>query len=403
MRSPWLLYSRLSGTTRSLYHLEIRQTPGLHAQLRSARRLSQRAETASGERGYNPLDPLQSRSRAQKSAKNDAAHFKRLSAAALACMGIVAGIVLTVDPSGGAGTSGSSKNTLKADSSRSGGETFQGSRVVVAPGGAKLVAQVEAGEDVELVPTGNSSVPHFPRTIHLPTDSEPNNKDSEYTLIGLGIRTVSFLKIQVYVVGLYVRTTSLSKIQSRLVKRVNPLATTLLPGERDELRLALLDPEKSYLIWDVLLKESSNGLDTAFRVVPTRGTDFQHLRDGWMRGIISKTQAASQRGDKEFSDDSFGRSVKEFSALFGGKGKAPKGSVVLLTRDGSGKLDMMHQSSDEQITHLGSVEDERISRLIWLGYLGGKSVSSEAARKEIIDGIMALVERPVGTAAAKVT
>ena len=64
---------------------------------------------------------------------------------------------------------------------------------------------------------------------------------------------------------------------------------------------------------------------------------------------------------------------------------------------------MMHQASEEQITHLGSVEDERISRLIWLGYLGGKSVSSEAARKEIIDGIMALVERPVGTAAARVT
>jgi hypothetical protein len=402
MRSSRLLYSRLSSTTRQLYHLDIRQTPGLHAHLGSARRLSQRAHTTSGERGYNPLDPLQNRSRAQTSAKNDAAQFKRLSVAALACMGIVAGIVLTVDPSGGAGKS-TSKNALKADSSRSAGETFQGKRVVVAPGGAKLLAQVGEGEDVELVPTGNSSVPHFPRTIHLPTDSKSNSKDAEYTLIGLGIRTVSFLRIQVYVVGLYVRTTSLSKIQSRLVKRVNHLATTLLPGEKDELRTALLDPENSYLIWDALLKDSSNGLHTAFRVVPTRGTDFQHLRDGWVRGIISKTQAASQRGDKEFSDESFGKSMKEFSALFGGKGKAPKGSVVLLTRDGSGKLDMMHQASEEQITHLGSVEDERISRLIWLGYLGGKSVSSEAARKEIIDGIMALVERPVGTAAARVT
>jgi len=187
-----------------------------------------------------------------------------------------------------------------------------------------------------------------------------------------------------------------------LVKRVNYLATTLLPGERDELRAALLDPENSYLIWDTLLRDTSDGLETAFRVVPTRGTDFQHLRDGWIRGIIAKTQAASQRGDKEFSDESFGNSVKDFSALFG-KGKAPKGSVLLLTRDGRGKLDMVHQASDEQITHLGSVDDERISRLIWLGYLGGKSVSSEAARAEIINGILELVERPVGTAATKVT
>ena len=337
MRSSRLLYSRLSSTTRPLYPLDIRQTFGLHAQLGSAPWLSQRAHTTSGERGYNPLDPLQNRSRAQTSAKNDAAQFKRLSVAALACMGIVAGIVLTVDPSGGAGKP-TSKNTLKADSSRSAGETFQGNKVVVAPGGAKLLAQVGAGEEVELVPTGNSSVPHFPRTIHLPADSESNSKDAEYTLIGLGIRTVSFLKIQVYVVGLYVRTTSLSKIQSRLVKRVNYLATTLLPGEKDELRTALLDPENSYLIWDALLKDSSNGLHTAFRVVPTRGTDFQHLRDGWIRGIIAKTQAASQRGDKEFSDESFGKSMKDFSALFGGKGRHRREAWSCSHETGAGGL-----------------------------------------------------------------
>jgi hypothetical protein len=310
-------------------------------------------------------------------------------------MGIVAGIVLTVDPSG-------DKNTLKADSP-SVGDTFQGAKVVVAAGGSKLLTQDPAGQEIELIPTGNSSVPHFPKTIRLPDISEANSKDSEYTLIGLGIRTVSFLSIQVYVVGLYVKTTSLAKIQSRLVKRVNSLATTLLPGERDELRTALLDPENSYTIWDTLLRETSNGLETAFRVVPTRGTDFQHLRDGWVRGITAKTQAASQRDDKQFNDESFGKSMQEFNALFGGKGKAPKGSVVLLTRDGSGKLELMHQGSDEQISHLGSINDERISRLIWLGYLGGKTVSSEAARKEIINGIMALVERPVGTAAAMVT
>lgn len=394
MRSSRLVYSRLSSTTRSLYHLDTRRTPGLHAQFRSVRRLAQQTHTTS-ERGHNPLDPLKNRTRAQTSAKNDATQFKRLSAAALVCMGIVAGIVLTVDPSG-------DKNTLKADSP-SVGDTFQGAKVVVAAGGSKLLTQDPAGQEIELIPTGNSSVPHFPKTIRLPDISEANSKDSEYTLIGLGIRTVSFLSIQVYVVGLYVKTTSLAKIQSRLVKRVNSLATTLLPGERDELRTALLDPENSYTIWDTLLRETSNGLETAFRVVPTRGTDFQHLRDGWVRGITAKTQAASQRDDKQFNDESFGKSMQEFNALFGGKGKAPKGSVVLLTRDGSGKLELMHQGSDEQISHLGSINDERISRLIWLGYLGGKTVSSEAARKEIINGIMALVERPVGTAAAMVT
>jgi hypothetical protein len=317
-------------------------------------------------------------------------------------MVIMAGVVLTIDPSGGGPKSSSSNTTIKADSSQTTKETFQGNKVVVAPGGTKLLAHDAAGEEIELVPTGNSSVPHFPKTIHLPADSE-SEKDMEYTLIGLGIRTVSFLRIQVYVVGLYVRTSSLAKLQSRLIKRVNPLATTLIPGEKEELRTSLLDPEASYRIWDAMLRDTSNGFDSVIRIVPTRGTDFQHLRDGWVRGITAKTQAASLRGDKEFMNESFGKSMKDFSSLFGGKGNAPKGSVVLLSRDEHGILDLMHQASNQQITHLGSIGDERIARLIWLGYLGGKTVSSESARKEIVDGIIELVERPVGTAAAKVT
>jgi hypothetical protein len=51
---------------------------------------------------------------------------------------------------------------------------------------------------------------------------------------------------------------------------------------------------------------------------------------------------------------------------------------------------------------LGEVQDERISRAVWLNYLAGKSVASEPARASIVDGIMEFVERPVGTVATQV-
>lgn len=297
-------------------------------------------------------------------------------------------------------------SAVKADAPKGSEEHFQGKPIVVVGGGAKVVAQDErTGEEIELVATGTSSVPHFPKTIQLPTaDVADGAGTSEYTLIGLGIRTVSFLSIQVYVMGLYVQTSSLAALQSKLIKKVNPAASSLIPGEKDTLRTKLLDPEQSYQVWDEVLRESLGEVNSAFRIVPTRGTDFAHLRDGWVRGITARSQDAGRRGDMEFSDESFATAMKSFTTLLGGKGKAPKGSSVILTRDISGKLGVIYQ---EKITtepeQFGTLNDERIARLIWLNYLGGKNVSSEEARRKIVDGIVELVERPVGTVATMVT
>jgi Chalcone isomerase like len=382
------------------------------------RRLSSKRTTQTQTSGYNPLDTLRNRKRVQSSITDDVNKFNRLAIATVLCMIITGGIIFSLDPpeknqsalqdqsiqsESKSTPSWTSWSKFKAETIAGSEEKFQGKPVVVAAGGAKLLAHDEAsGEDIELVQTGTSSVPHFPKTIRLPKAGGPNSEEMEYTLIGLGIRTVSFLGIQVYVVGLYVQTSSIAELQSRFIKRVNPLATTLISGEKEELRKALLDPEQSYKVWDDILRDTNTNINTAFRIVPTRGTDFQHLRDGWVRGITNRTQAASSRGDNQFSDESFGSSMRNFTSLFGGKGKAPKGTVVVLTREGNGKLGVLYQDKITNAEQFGTVDDERIARLIWLGYLGGKSVSSEDARKHVVDGIIELVERPIGTVAAKI-
>ncbi|KAF2668604.1 chalcone isomerase [Microthyrium microscopicum] len=293
---------------------------------------------------------------------------------------------------------------IRADSSREGEDKFQGKPVVVAAGGAKLLAHDEkTGEDLEVVPTGTSTIPHFPKTMNLPIPGAVNEEETEYTLVGLGVRTVSFLSIEVYVVGLYIQTSSLSALQAKFIKHINPLASSLIPGEKEKLRSTLLDPEESYRLWDEILKDTSGDVNSAFRIVPTKNTDFQHLRDGWVRGIKARTQAAGSKGNLEFTDEGFGSSMGEFNALFGRKGKAPKGSVLVLTRDGSGRLGVIYQDKSGATENFGTLEDERIARLIWLGYVGGKNVSSEDARKKIIDGVIHLVERPLGTAATQIT
>src|SRR5699024_6165552 len=75
------------------------------------------------------------------------------------------------------------------------------------------VIRIQGQDGVDQVETGTSTIPHFPSTIRLPKLLDPGSlnpsdevlpsglEDEEYQLLGLGIRTVSFLSIQVYVVG----------------------------------------------------------------------------------------------------------------------------------------------------------------------------------------------------------
>lgn len=287
------------------------------------------------------------------------------------------------------------------------------------PGQVRVVGQKPGVPEVkldaegnELVETGTSSVPHLPRTIRLPaaTTTLTAGDEEEYTLLGHGIRTVSFLSIQVYVLGVYVRTADLPALQAALVRRINPMGTSLIPGEKAELRRQLLDGEGSREVWEDVLRES--GVRSVVRVVPTRGTGFSHLRDGWVRGIRERCKEAARRaesGTKEkkivetYEDEGFGRSVAAFNALFNGRGNTPKGSIVILHRDEKGLLSVSYQGLPDaegklpDREGLGAIEDERLSRLVWMGYLAGKNVSSEPARKSVVDGVMELVERPVGT------
>lgn len=389
-----------------------------------------------GERQINPLDEVTSH-------RVDAqlrAYYKRrmyfaafgLAATMVATFIVVSSVELPDATGKGSHDKEDSSSSFvprdRADSSAEAEATFQGKTVVVTPGTQKIIAQdPRTHEEIELVETGTSTIPHFPRIIKLPrrsSESITTEVDDEYTLLGLGIRTVSFLSIQVYVVGIYVKTSNLSTLQASLVNYINPLASALIPSEKSTLRSSLIGPEESFDIWEKLLKDAR--VDSAIRVVPTRSTDFKHLRDGWVTGVnkgISNSQkrSAAKLRDAttgpaalvtEFDDESFGAAMRDFKAIFGGRGSAPKGSIVLLRRGGDGALDAFYQAPIKEsksarpnlppMEPLGELRDERVSRLIWLGYLSGSSPSSEAARKSVVDGIMGLVERPMGTVETKI-
>ncbi|KAI0145125.1 chalcone-flavanone isomerase [Xylariaceae sp. FL1272] len=264
--------------------------------------------------------------------------------------------------------------------------------------GSKRKTVLHDDQGREIVPTGNTTVPTFPRLLDLAIGAQEGQETVngvEYTLVGLGVRTVSFLGIQVYMVGYYIATQDIATLQSRLVKEINPIATTLVSNEKEELRTALLDPENGEQLWNKILKDARPR--SLFRIVPVRDTDFHHLRDGFVRAITARTQG----NNADFGDEAFGMAMKDFKTLFN-RGKVPKSRELLMCRDGAGILTVTYDDGHSGMGTIGRVEDERVSRLLWLNWLAGKKVASEPARKNIVEGIMEFVERPVGTVATQV-
>ncbi|KAM0558345.1 hypothetical protein ACHAPJ_005039 [Fusarium lateritium] len=271
----------------------------------------------------------------------------------------------------------------------------------------KVVIHDEDGQEV--VPTGNKTVTLFPRTIDIdnvgaardapgPIAAAVTDKQGTgFTLVGLGTRTVTFIGIEVYVVGFYVATQDVEKLQHYLVKKINPLATTLIPSEKDSLRKALEDATEGEETWNAILKDA--GCRSAFRITPVRDTDFPHMRDGLVRAIQARTAR-----DPAYNDEAFGDAMKRFKVLFQ-RGLVLKKKELLLVRDAAGQLTITYNDGTFKEPHnnvLGTVDDERLSRMLWLNYLAGKKVASEEARKNIINGVMEFVERPVGTVATQV-
>ena len=428
----------ITNHSSSRYLLKISQYGPRSRQLRSVSRvgfpLSQRASLSiptrrSSKPGYhdnslhNPLDPIE----ANRIAAERRAYYTRRSyyaaTGAVLCMIATLVLISTYElppkPERSDGPSRSLPGSTRLETGKTLVSGATGGVELRKVGTSRLTNDTSSeGEAAEQVLTGTSTIPSFPKYIMVPSavpsttptlPSGTGDANQTYQLIGLGIRTVSFLSIQVYVVGLYVASTDIATLQSRMVHKATGVeaASTLVAGERDELRKMLLDPGRSERVWSEVLGEG--GLRTVLRIVPTRNTDFGHLRDGFVRSITSRSQG-KLHGDAmlgTFDDDGFGKAIADFKALFSAGGKKNvglrKGQVLMLVRESDGSLQAWVEGENAaSLSRMGAVQDERISRLLWLGYLGGQQVASDSARKSIVDGVLDFVERPVGTVETQV-
>jgi len=161
------------------------------------------------------------------------------------------------------------------------------------------------------------------------------------TLLGLGVRTVSFLRVKVYVVGFYA---DLSNVDMK----------TLRSLEDSEKRI-------EYLI---------NNTTCALRIVPTRSTSYTHLRDGFMRALQSRLVHFKRDGSMTpEQEEALQAPFQELKSLFPTTPFAkhtPLHAVLSVSPTGSRTL---------SFPDLGQVEDTWLATEFFKAYFVGNGIS----------------------------
>jgi hypothetical protein len=170
--------------------------------------------------------------------------------------------------------------------------------------------------------------------VKLPKEIEINGQ--KYQLLGLGARTVTFLSISVYVVGIYL-----------------PVSTAL---------------DQFSSTADIALQDQ-----WALVLAPVRGTNFSHLRDGFVRTLVadvSPSKSTPELHQQQMSD------INHFKGLFPQK-IVTKGQLLILNR----QKNSLSLTLDGEL--IDTVTSNWIPQSIALAYLRESKPVSPLAQKSV--------------------
>ncbi|KAK9236309.1 chalcone-flavanone isomerase-domain-containing protein [Lipomyces kononenkoae] len=212
----------------------------------------------------------------------------------------------------------------------------------------------------------DTSVDPFMRSITI--------DGTEFWLLGLGVRTVSFLKMHVYAVGIYVAKEDIPEI----LKKVRSVSSDL------DKRSIVLDNELGVEIFNDLLQQP---VRFALKIVPVRNTDFGHLRDGFVRSVMASIKSHHRViGEVEPSEG-----INQLRSIFSRKLSVPKNGELIMAMNKSGALKCTYSPKKKRAEVLGEVTDRNVVKALLLHYLAGPQGASEQARVAFADSVALLL------------
>ena len=222
----------------------------------------------------------------------------------------------------------------------------------------------------------------FPLTISVPQNVFSNGSE-ELQLVGLGVRTVTFLSVRVYVAGLYVDEKGIEALKNSPDWKgfeASWMSNKAKEHSGEALISALLD----------------QNITCAIRIVPVRPTDYNHLKGGLSRAIQNRAKLA--RKAKLLSpeaDEALSNSIQELIDAFP-RTTLAKGRTLdmVISPASSGKQGFLDLTLIEEGKIFGRVKAPSyaekhftVPRQMLLAYFADKDEISKPFKQSVAEGI----------------
>ncbi|WWC91362.1 uncharacterized protein L201_006305 [Kwoniella dendrophila CBS 6074] len=222
--------------------------------------------------------------------------------------------------------------------------------------------------------------------IPFPLDLSPSLATTSPTLslVGLGVRKVSFLRVKVYSAGFYLDE-AVTKDLHNIIGWHNFTAQHLLTPPTTSPSDPLNAPQLS---GEELMKNLfDRPVAVAVRIVPNRNTDFGHLRDAFTRALQARQKLARSKGELTDADEQrITQSIQTLKSFFPAQ-TVQKGKQVVLLRPREGGLIVEFEG---QV--LGRLNDAWVGKQLMLTYFADKEVVSEKLKEDVAKGLEGFIK-----------
>ncbi|KAI5963414.1 AIM18 [Candida theae] len=206
-----------------------------------------------------------------------------------------------------------------------------------------------------------------------------------FELVGHGVRTVTFLGFKVYGIGIYINQHDIP--QALEILKEFSINNPALPDDEGVIHVAkaIIDnpSESDQVAYDLL----DNGVRFLARVCPVRNTDFNHMKDGLIKSILSGHKNVDTK-------QQLNQGLEELKSVFSGfRGSVPQNDLLVLEvlRTGELALSYVNQKSGE-VKKMGVVGNPLIGKTLMWKYLSSTKPLSESLRKSCTTGFGAILD-----------
>ena len=227
----------------------------------------------------------------------------------------------------------------------------------------------------------NDQINSFPTALRPPLYP----LDTNFSLLGLGVRSVIVESFKVYGLGIYIADEDkklVPMILNSFFLKKTFIDTDESKTHRENIKIALDDPVKSVVLARNLL---DGGIRMAAKFTPIKNTNLTFVREGIIKTIWNHPDADANKEVLE-------KGIDELRTVFNKKGSFRKDDDLLmeLKKDGSLQLTYMDNKRGE-VCQMDLIKEPAVGRFLFSQYMSGPKPLSEACKDEITDSLVDLV------------